>query len=113
MKNNLKLVESEKDIQNSICHYLALKRYVFWRQNTNPVFNVAGGGFRKMPPFSRNGIPDIILIRRPMGRFVGLEVKRPKGKQSPNQILFQKDCEGEGGEYYVVTGLKDLEKIGL
>lgn len=109
----MKSVASEKQIQESICGYLALKKYFFWRQNTNPIYNVASGGFRRMPPYSKTGVPDIILIRRPSGKFVGLEVKRPKGKQSPNQVDFQKGCQEQGGEYYVVTSLEDLEKIGL
>lgn len=102
---------SEKEIQESICYYLSLKHYFFWRQNTNPIYNPASGGYRKMPPFSKTGVPDIILVRN--GKFVGLEVKRPTGKQSPNQKEFEEGCKKAGGEYYIVTSLEDLEKIGL
>lgn len=104
-----KSVESESEIQTSICHYLSLKHYFFWRQNTAPLFR--DGRFFSMPKYSLTGVPDIILIKD--GKFWGLEVKRPKGKQSPNQMEFEERCKKAGGEYHVVTGLEDIIKIGL
>lgn len=105
----LKSVVSESQIQNSICDYLSLKHYFFWRQNTAPMFR--DGRFFSMPRHSKKGVPDIILISQ--GQFIGLEVKREGGKQSPYQKEFQVGCEKAGGKYYIVTDLKDLEKIGL
>ena len=100
----------EKDIQNSICEYLALKRYMFWRQNTAPTI-AKDGGFRSMGKYSMNGIPDIILILQ--GIFIGLEVKRPGGKQSENQEEFQRKCEEAGGRYHLVQSLDDVISLGL
>ena len=99
----------ETDIQISICDYLALKRYFFWRQNTIPVFSE--GRFRRMPAYSKNGVPDIILVHK--GRFIGLEVKIPKGKQSESQEMFQKELEDAGGQYHIVTSIDDVEALGL
>ena len=101
----------EKDIQDSICAYLSLKKLFFWRQNVNPIYNPKSGSYRKMPKYSLTGVPDIILIKD--GKFWGLEVKRPKGKQSPNQVEFEERCKKAGGEYHVVTSLEDINKIGL
>lgn len=106
---NRKSVGSEIDIQNSICDYLSLKHYFFWRQNTIAPFRE--GRWFSQPRYSMNGIPDIILIKN--GKFIGLEVKKPKGKQSDNQKIFEERCKKAGGEYYIVTDLKDIEAIGL
>lgn len=102
----------EKEIQLAICDYLAFKKYFFWRQNTTPVWE--GGEnprFRAMPKYSLKGIPDIILVKE--GKFIGLEVKQPKGKQSDNQRVFQEKLEKAGGFYYIVTSLDDVVKIGF
>ncbi len=99
----------EKEIQLSILDYLAYRNVFMWRQNTQPVFDK--GHFRSMPKYSRNGVPDIIVVKD--GQFIGLEVKRPKGKQSEAQIEFQRDLEKAGGKYYVVTSIDDVKSIGL
>lgn len=102
----------EKEIQNSICEYLEYRRGIlFWRQNTNPIFDKQTGKPRKMPKFSINGIPDIIVVKG--GKFIGLEVKRPKGKQSIDQIDFQMKLQDAGGEYHVVTSIDDVVKLGI
>jgi hypothetical protein len=101
----------EKQIQLAICDYLAYKRDVmFWRQNTNPIYD--HGKFYAMPKYSKNGVPDIIVIKKG-GWFVGLEVKRPGGKQSASQTAFQIECEKMGAEYHVVTSIDDVKNIGL
>ncbi len=48
-----------------------------------------------------NGTPDIVGCYR--GHFVGLEVKRPKCKQSLEQKWWQQRHEASGGIYAVVT----------
>ena len=102
-------MEKETDIQRAICDYLSLKKHFFWRQNTVPVFDK--GFYRPMPKYSMNGLPDIIVIKD--GFFIGLEVKRPKTKQSESQLLFEELCHKAGGEYYVVRSIDDVKEIGL
>lgn len=103
--------ELEKNIQSAICDYLAFKKVFFWRSNNIPAFEQKSGFYRPMPKYSMRGVPDIIIIKK--GQFIGLEVKRPKGKQSDNQIEFQKNCELNGGKYYVVFSIDDVIKLGL
>lgn len=104
--------ESESDILRAICEYLDYQGHFFWRNNNVPVYRPEKGGvFVRMPKYSMNGVPDIILIRE--GTFVGLEVKRPKGRQSKNQKAFEKACTEAGGEYYLVTSIDDVQEIGL
>lgn len=57
------------------------------------------------------GLPDIIVIKG--GNFVGLEVKRPGAKQSLEQKEFEKRVKDEGGEYYVVHSIEEVQNIGL
>ncbi|MFA6972882.1 MAG: VRR-NUC domain-containing protein [Gallionella sp.] len=64
-----------------------------------------------MPKYSKNGIPDIIVIKD--GFFVGLEVKAPKGKQSESQKEFEKGSKAAGAEYYLVKSIDDVIEIGL
>ncbi len=103
----------ETDIQISICDYLALKKYFFWRQNTSPTVQKNGDKwhFRRMPAYSMNGVPDILLIKD--GQFIGLEIKKPKGVQSANQKEFEKNCKQAGGKYYIVTSIDEVIAIGL
>lgn len=101
----------EKVIQNSICEYLTLKRYFFGRSNTTPVFDQDKGFYRSMGKYAVAGFPDIWLIKD--GQFIGIEVKRPGGKQSEGQIEFERRCKEAGGQYYVATSIDDIVKLGL
>ena len=82
--------QRESEIQSSICDYLAYRKVFFWRQNTAPSVNKSkdGWSFRRMPKHSRRGVPDIIIIEG--GQFIGLEVKRLRTYQSPEQKEFER-----------------------
>lgn len=102
--------ELEKDIQNAICDYLALKKYFFWRQNVIPVMN-PDGSMRRLPKYVKKGVPDIILIKD--GLFIGLEVKRKNTYQSKEQKDFEADVTEAGGQYYVVRSVDDVISLKL
>jgi hypothetical protein len=107
---------SESEILNVICEYLQLRRHFFFRTNNVPIFqsNGHGGGFfRAMSKWSIKGVPDIIIIGKECGQFIGLEVKRKGGKQSPEQKEFQRRCEELSAEYYVVKSIEDCQMVGL
>lgn len=104
----------EKDIQNTICEYLELKRRCFFRVNNIPAFNrIAGGGFtmRRLPKYTPRGLPDIIVVAG--GLFYALEVKTPVGRQSPEQKEFEALVKKHGGKYHVVRSLEEVIAIGL
>lgn len=98
----------------AVCDYLALRKHLFWRQNTAPAVQKSEDGwkFRSMPKHSLRGVPDIIVIDK-TGHFVGLEVKRAKGKLSPDQLEFQRRCKENAAEYHVVRSIDDVKEIGL
>jgi Holliday junction resolvase len=60
--------------------------------------------------FGASGSPDIVAVIH--GRYVGIEVKAAKGKQSENQMQFQRELEAAGGIYLLVKSIEDIE-IGL
>ncbi len=66
-----------------------------------------------MPKHSLRGVPDIILIKRPTGRFVGLEVNRKDGRLSPDQKTFEVRATQAGGEYHVVQSIDDVQRLGF
>lgn len=104
----------EKDIQNSICEYLAVKGRCFWRVNNIPAFNrTAGGGFtmRRLPKYTPRGLPDIEVVAG--GIYYALEVKTPVGRQSPEQKEFEANLKKHGGKYFVVRSIDDVIAIGL
>lgn len=101
----------ETDIQKAICDYLAYRKHLFWRNNNTPVYDAARQRFRAMPKYTMKGLPDIIVIKD--GFFIGLEVKQPKGRQSPDQKEFQRLCKEAGGEYHLVKSIDDVRVLGL
>jgi len=107
-----KKVPLEKDIQKAVCEYLTLKKHFFWRQNTTPTFDVTKKTFRAMQKYALKGVPDVIVIVEG-GYVVFLEIKRPKAKLRPEQVLFKENCEKIGAEYYVITSVDQLKDIGL
>lgn len=98
---------AESDIQKTIIDYLKIKRHFFWRNNSG-AYKTENGGFVR---FGEAGSPDICIVKD--GFFIGLEVKASKGKQSPNQIEWEKAIKAAGGEYYVVRSLDEVIEIGL
>ena len=55
------------------------------------------------------GTSDLIAIGHGDTLFIAL--KRPKGKQSPEQVVFQKEIVSRGFNYVVVRSLEDIEKV--
>ena len=64
-------------------------------------------GKKRVIQFGVPGSPDIIAIYH--GYFVGIEMKRPGGKQNENQKAFQKNVEYAKGFYFVAESLEDID----
>jgi hypothetical protein len=92
----------EHDIQTAICEWLTLRRIFFYRQNA--------GGMKKGKHFVRfavKGAPDIVCVIK--GCYIGIEVKRPGGKQTPDQAAFQDQLILAGGNYVLAESLEDVK----
>lgn len=101
----------ETQVQSAICEYLTLKRHFFTRVNSTGIFDPVLGIHRKPSKYTRRGMSDILLVH--IGRAYFIEVKRPGGKQSPDQKLFQEDVEKSGGLYALVSSVDDIIALGL
>ena len=97
MKRELrqKIKITENDIKLQVKQYLSLKGYFHF-----PILQGRG---------AYKGIPDRIAIKN--GRTIYLEVKKPGGIQSPEQIDFEWNITRQKGEYYLIDCLEDLIKI--
>ncbi|MCJ7790569.1 MAG: hypothetical protein MUP69_10435 [Candidatus Atribacteria bacterium] len=95
-KFRMKIKVTENDIKSQVKDYLNLRRYFHF-----PL--TAGMG-------SYSGLPDRIAIKN--GKVYFIESKKPiGGKQSDDQIKFQKNIENEKGKYIMVKCLEDLIKV--
>jgi hypothetical protein len=87
----------------------AKRRLFYWRAN-------AGGAWmgEQFVRSNRTGTPDLICCVRAVARlasgrevvvpvFLGLELKRPGGQQSPSQKKFEQDLRDQGGGFYAVA----------
>lgn len=101
----------ESYVLSSVCEYLAVKGYVFWRQNNAGVYDVRNQRFRAMPTYSMKGVADVQVIVEGKSWFI--ECKAPKGVQSPDQKEFEYMVKRAGAEYHIVRSIDDLEKLGF
>lgn len=102
--------EKESDIQRTILEYLDVIGVFNTRVNSGMIATGFGGKTR-MVKGAKAGFPDILVLYK--GRFIGLEVKTQKGKQNDNQIIMEREIKKNGGEYYVVRSIVDVDKALL
>lgn len=107
---------TENQIQNNILHYLNAIQYVvpiFWRQNTGGAnYNhITKSGIKKSyhVQFGRRGIADILGVMND-GRFLAIEVKRPKNKPTIYQQDFIDRINNAGGLAFVATSADEVHK---
>ncbi len=98
---------SESEIQKSIINYLKVRRdyqhdLVFWRINTGAAR--LGG---RVVNYGYVGMADIIGVLRG-GRFMAIEVKAEKGKQSAEQKVWQETVTNTGGIYILARSVDDV-----
>lgn len=79
-----------------------------YRINNGAVYDVKRQTYRK--GVQRRGIPDIIGIIN--GRFIGIEVKIGRDRQSAHQKEIEKEITDAGGVYFIAKSYDDyLDKI--
>lgn len=100
---------SEAEIQSAILDYLAARRILAFRVNSgNLLLQNADGSSRRIK-LAPKGTADIIGIA-PGGRFMAIEVKDRKGKQTPEQLEFEKKVIEAGGYYLLARSVEDVER---
>jgi hypothetical protein len=112
---------TEGQVQLAICHYLKAKGHFFHRMNNVGVYDKKRGQFRTNH-YGIKGVPDIYVYipsrttgayGTMIGHIIALEVKSPIGKQSSEQMEFQRHFESAGGLYKVVRSVDDVMELGL
>ena len=99
----------EKEAQKAILQYLQLRRIFHWRNNTGAMVVGEGTASRRFLKFGTEGSPDIFILKE--GVLIGLEVKSDTGKQNDAQLEFQKNMEKNGGKYFVVRAVDEVQAI--
>lgn len=98
----------ESAIERDILKWLNSEGGFFgFKNNSVGVFDRNNGNFRKSSSYAINGVSDIIALRD--GRVFFVEVKTPTGKQSPDQVKFQKAVTTMGCIYVVVHSVEEMQ----
>ncbi len=119
----LKLAISEKDVQKQILDYLKIRGVFCWRNQTTGIYDPTARRFRKNS--GMNGVADVLGVLPQdfcnhfeaghsyvkVGRFLAIEVKAAKGKQSLEQFAFQKAVEENGGLYILARSVDDVKSF--
>lgn len=90
---------AESEVVRQCLTYLELRGIMAWRNNT---------GKRMGLSFGTKGSGDIIGLL-PGGRFLSVECKYGRGKQSSDQVRFADGINANGGQAIVVYSLAELE----
>jgi len=84
-------------LTDAVITYIKLKGGIAYRINNMGVYDAKLGKFRTSG--TKKGIPDIIGIHK--GRFIGVEIKIGKDRQSDDQKLREQEIIKAGGYYYI------------
>ncbi len=101
----------ESEIQRSIIDNLRWRGILAFRCQPAPVpirKGTAIVGFRRADAFNV-GMPDIVCVIR--GRFIGIEVKSPLGRQRPDQRVWQERIVKAGGFYILARSWMDVSNF--
>jgi hypothetical protein len=93
----------ESEIQKSILDYLRLKGILSWKNNNVGIYKKETGQYI---PSHHKGISDIFAIKD--GVFYSIEVKRPSGKTTPDQVQFLQQVVANGGIGIVARSVEDV-----
>ena len=106
----------EQAILNSILHYLTISK-IWHRRMNSGVHQSEYKGKRSFVRYGSVGMADVLASVKVVieGRWhtewLWIEVKAPKGKQSPAQIEFMDEVRHEGHYYAVVRSIEDVEAV--
>jgi hypothetical protein len=110
-------LSSERKIHTAIVDYLNAvlpDSHMTVHLYNNPRSAAAGAAAKRMGMLA--GIPDLMIIR-PLGRIVFIEVKKEGGRLNPAQIAFRLFCRQWGVHHAVCRSIADvrdfLAEIGI
>lgn len=92
----------ETYLVSAVMQYLKLQKIYAWRQNTGAMKDPHG----RLVRFGFPGLSDILGMYE--GRFLAIECKVGKNKQTPAQLAFRADVVNHGGIYILAYSLDDV-----
>lgn len=101
------ITPSEKQIQDCIMNYLLINGVFCWRNNTGATTYQNSQGRKRMVRYGKVGSADILGLLKD-GRFLAIEVKRPKGKLTKHQEIFLDRVIESNGIAFVATSIDDV-----
>jgi len=101
----------ETDLVNACLQLLKLRGVFAWRQNTAGIRrrDRAGREFWAAPAL--RGVADILAVAPGSGKLVALEVKRPGGKPTAEQVAFLDSVNVAGGIGMVIRDVGALAAL--
>ena len=97
---------SEQQIQKAISDYLKLKKFIVFKHRNVGIFKKDTGSYIPLSA-GEKGISDIVGCS-PRGRFVAIEVKKPGGRPSPDQLDFIARIKASGGIAFIAYSFDEV-----
>ena len=95
----------ERAVQKAILIFLRARGCLVAVTDAGAAYRAGAFGADTVPA----GWPDITGLR-PDGRFIGVEVKAPGGRQSPVQKLMEEAIRQRNGIYVLAHGVEDVQR---
>lgn len=100
---------SEQQIQKAIIDYLKLKKFIVFKHRNVGIYKKATDSYIPLSA-GEKGISDVIACSN-KGTFVAIEVKKPGGKPSPDQLEFLERVKAYGGIGILAYSLDDVMAV--
>lgn len=100
----------EQKVMKAVTDYLNKKK-IFWLNIKTTGTWDAKLNIYRTSPYTLKGTADLLVIKK--GDPIFCELKAKAGRMSADQKLFQKLCEAEGIEYYIIRSTDDLKMNGI
>ncbi len=99
----------EKQIENSILEYLAWRKIFAWKNQSVGIWDAKKQIYRKPNnKHHKKGVSDIIGVFK--GKPLFIEVKKPGGKASSDQITFLTEAAKNGAIAIIAESVEDVSK---
>jgi hypothetical protein len=98
--------QKESDIQRAIIDLLKYKRFVVFKHRNVGLYIRAQDRYMQLAP-GEKGISDILACS-PIGQFWAIEVKKPGGKPSSDQIAFLSRVRANKGIAILAYSIDDV-----
>lgn len=98
----------ESDIKRAIKGYLEIKGCLVMPYRSVGIRKPNGSYI----PMHGTGISDLLGLTRE-GKFFAIEVKRPGGRPTPDQMRFLESVRSFGCRAFIATSIKDVQAQGL